>query len=133
MGQGLGAPFNPPARRTSRRKKIMYVPKHFEGDEPTGREIMQAHSWAMLMTADAAAAPVATHLALVWQDDGSAHGSLNRHMARANAHWKLFAGGGDSLAMFWGPHAYVSPDWYTPGRKMRTRNYVTEQAYGRAQ
>src|ERR1700722_14187314 len=34
-------------------KKIMYVPKHFEGDEPTGREIMQAHGWALLMTADA--------------------------------------------------------------------------------
>ena len=62
----------------------MYVPKHFEGDEATGRQIMQAHGWALLMTADADAAPVATHLALVWQDDGSPHGSLIGHMARAN-------------------------------------------------
>ena len=87
----------------------MYVPKHFEGDEPTGREIMQAHGWALLMTADADAAPVATHLALVWQDDGSPHGSLIGHMARANQHWKLFARGADSLALFWGPHAYGRP------------------------
>ena len=111
----------------------MYVPKHFEGDEATGRQIMQAHGWALLMTADADAAPVATHLALVWQDDGSPHGSLIGHMARANQHWKLFARGAESLALFWGPHAYVSPTWYTPGVKVPTWNYVTVHAYGRPQ
>jgi predicted FMN-binding regulatory protein PaiB len=37
----------------------MYVPKHFEGDETTGRQIMQDHGWALLMTADADAAPTA--------------------------------------------------------------------------
>ena len=38
----------------------MYIPKHFEGSEPVGREIMQAHSWALLMTSDAEGAPMAT-------------------------------------------------------------------------
>ena len=63
----------------------MYIPKHFEGDEATGREIMQAHGWALLITADEDGAPLCTHLALVWEDDGSPHGSLIGHMARANA------------------------------------------------
>ncbi len=111
----------------------MYIPKHFEGTEPTGREIMQAHSWALLMTADEQGAPFATHLSLIWQDDGSEHGSLIGHMARANAHWKLFARPAESLALFWGPHAYVSPTWYTPGVKVPTWNYVTVHAYGRPQ
>lgn len=115
----------------------MYIPKHFEGSEPTGREIMQAHSWALLMTADEQGAPLATHLSLLWQDDGSEHGSLVGHMARANSHWKLFArpaaSSADSLALFWGPHAYVSPTWYTPGPKVPTWNYVTVHAYGRPQ
>ena len=62
----------------------MYIPKHFEGSEPTGREIMQAHSWALLLTAGEDGAPIATHLALLWQDDGSEHGSLIGHMARAS-------------------------------------------------
>jgi transcriptional regulator len=53
------------------------------------------------------------------------------HMARANDHWKLFARGAPSLALFWGPHAYVSPTWYTPGPKVPTWNYVTVHAYGR--
>lgn len=111
----------------------MYIPKHFEGSEPTGREIMQAHGWALLMTAGEDGVPVATHLALLWQDDGSEHGSLIGHMARANVHWKLFHRAADSLALFWGPHAYVSPTWYTPGVKVPTWNYVTVHAYGRPQ
>ena len=75
---------------------------------------------------------VCTHLALHWEDDGSPHGSLLGHMARANDHWKLFARGApNSLALFWGPHAYVSPTWYTPGPKVPTWNYVTVHAYGR--
>jgi len=111
----------------------MYIPKLFEGAEVTGREIMQAHSWALLMTTAEDGAPTATHLALVWQDDGSAHGSLIGHVARANSHWKLFDRPAESLALFWGPHAYVSPTWYTPGAKVPTWNYVTVHAYGRPQ
>ncbi len=111
----------------------MYIPKHFEGDEPVGREIMQAHSWALLMTAGEDGAPVATHLSLLWQEDGTPHGSLIGHMARANPHWRLFDRPAESLSLFWGPHAYVSPTWYAPGAKVPTWNYVTVHAYGRPQ
>lgn len=111
----------------------MYIPKHFAGDETMAREVMRDHSWALLMTAGEDGAPVATHLSLLWQDDGSAHGSLIGHMARANPHWQLFTRGPESLALFWGPHAYVSPTWYTPGPKVPTWNYVTVHAYGRPQ
>ncbi len=111
----------------------MYIPKHFEGSEAVGREIMQAHSWALLMTADDHGAPMATHLSLLWQADGDGHGALIGHMARANPHWRLFAKPAESLALFWGPHAYVSPTWYAPGPKVPTWNYVTVHAYGRPQ
>jgi transcriptional regulator len=109
----------------------MYIPKPFEASEAVGREIMLAHSWALLVTTGTDGAPFASHLALLWQEDGSAHGRLIGHMARANAHWKLFERAADSMAMFWGPHAYVSPTWYTPGAKVPTWNYLTVHAYGR--
>ena len=109
----------------------MYIPKHFEASEETGREIMQAHGWALLVTAGEDGTPFCTHLALVWQDDGTPHGSLIGHLARANPHWQLFANAAPSMALFWGPHAYVSPTWYTPGAKVPTWNYVTVHAYGR--
>lgn len=109
----------------------MYLPKHFEASEATGRDIMRAHGWALLVSTGQDGAPFCTHLALSWQDDGSPHGSLVGHLARANPHWKLFAGAAPSMALFWGPHAYVSPTWYTPGVKVPTWNYVTVHAYGR--
>ncbi|MFO1082085.1 MAG: FMN-binding negative transcriptional regulator [Reyranellaceae bacterium] len=111
----------------------MYIPKAFEGSDAAGREIMQAHAWALLTTADEAGAPMTTHLSLLWRDDGPPHGSLIGHLARANPHWKLFARPAPSLALFWGPHAYVSPTWYVPGAKVPTWNYVTVHAYGRPQ
>jgi transcriptional regulator len=111
----------------------MYIPKHFEGKEAQGREIMQANSWALLTTADEEGVPFCTHLVLQWEDDDSPHGSLIGHMARNNDHWKLFARNVPSLAIFWGPHAYVSPTWYAPGPKVPTWNYVTVHAYGRPQ
>jgi transcriptional regulator len=109
----------------------MYLPKHFEASETTGREIMRAHGWALLISTGEDGAPFCTHLALLWQDDGTPHGSLVGHLARANPHWKLFANAAPSMALFWGPHAYVSPTWYTPGVKVPTWNYVTVHAYGR--
>ena len=109
----------------------MYIPKHFEASETTGREIMQAHSWALLVSTGEDGAPFCTHLAMLWEDDGTPHGSLLGHIARNNPHWKLFSGAAPSMALFWGPHAYVSPTWYTPGPKVPTWNYVTVHAYGR--
>ena len=111
----------------------MYIPKHFEASETVGREIMQAHGWALLVSPGEDGAPFCTHLALVWQDDGTPHGSLIGHLARANPHWKLFANAAPSMALFWGPHAYVSPTWYAPGAEVPTWNYVTVHAYGRPQ
>lgn len=109
----------------------MYIPKFFEASEEDAREIMRSHSWSLLVSTGSDGAPFATHLALLWQEDGSAHGHLIGHMARANPHWNLFGGAADSMVMFWGPHAYVSPTWYTPGPKVPTWNYVTVHAYGR--
>ena len=110
----------------------MYIPKHFEGEEAQGREIMQAHSWALLTTADETGAPLCTHLVLQWEDDGSPHGSLIGHMARANPHWSHF-GSGASLAVFHGPHAYVSPSWYAqPAIQVPTWNYAVVHVRGRA-
>jgi transcriptional regulator len=59
-------------------------------------------------------------------------GVLRGHVARANPVWK--EGGGEALAIFLGPHAYVSPNWYPSkaetGKAVPTWNYLTVQARG---
>jgi transcriptional regulator len=55
-------------------------------------------------------------------------------MARANPHGSRLTAGTDSLALFQGPQAYVSPSWYASkprtGRVVPTWNYAVAHAYG---
>jgi transcriptional regulator len=51
-------------------------------------------------------------------------------MARANDQWQRLQGGGEVLAIFQGPHAYISPSWYEAELAVPTWNYVAVHAYG---
>ncbi len=52
------------------------------------------------------------------------------HFARANPHWR-HARDGESMAIFHGPHAYVSPSWYAaPDAMVPTWNYAVVHAHG---
>jgi transcriptional regulator len=57
---------------------------------------------------------------------------LRGHVARANPVWKKAKG--QALAIFLGPHAYVSPSWYPSktetGKAVPTWNYITVHAKG---
>ena len=53
-------------------------------------------------------------------------------MARGNRQWKHFESGIDSLAIFQGPHAYISPSWYETELSVPTWNYAVVHAYGKA-
>ena len=54
------------------------------------------------------------------------------HVARANPQWDQAAGQA-GLAIFSGPHAYISPTWYEAEQVVPTWNYVAVHAYGRIQ
>ena len=57
----------------------------------------------------------------------------NVAMARsANPHARAFDGASPLLAIFRGPHAYVSPRWYATAPAVPTWNYVAVHATGRA-
>src|SRR6202041_3206193 len=40
--------------------------------------------------------------------------------------------GGEALAIFAGPHAYISPSWYGAGPAVPTWNYASVHVYGAA-
>ncbi len=71
----------------------------------------------------------ATHLpVLVHERDGQV--VLAAHMARANPHWRTFDEGDETLVIFQGPHAYVSPAWYDDPMSVPTWDYVAVHARG---
>jgi transcriptional regulator len=98
-------------------------------------EAMQRYSFAILFGItpgeEKKEIPVATHLPLVILNEGD-HGTIEGHFARANPHWKSLAGR-QTLVVFPGPHAYVSPSLYTEDLSVPTWNYIAIHAYGTLQ
>ena len=110
----------------------MYTPKHFEENDPQILEnLMFGFSFALLVTAQHGT-PVGTHLPLLFEATG-VNGMLVGHLARANNHWRQFDGGTEAMAVFQGPHSYISPNWYANDGLVPTWNYATIHAYGRPQ
>ena len=113
----------------------MYIPRAFTLDDPKAiAELIASNPFGLLVTATTDE-PVATHLPFTFDPDRGEHGTLVCHMARANPQWQEFAAyeaGGLALAVFSGPHAYISPTGYGDnGPTVPTWNYVSVHAYGR--
>jgi transcriptional regulator len=108
----------------------MYVPHHFQvSDLEELHAFIVAHGFATLVSSSEAG-PFATHLPLMLDTGSGDHGKLIGHMARANPHWRQFASGQSTLAIFHGPHAYISPAWYVSRPTLPTWNYAAVHAYG---
>jgi len=108
----------------------LHLPRHFEPDErAAAARLMHDHPFAALLT-PGEAGPHLSHLPLPLSPPCEPHGTLIGHVARANPHWKRFAQA-ESIAVFHGPHAYVSPSWYAePATMVPTWNYATVHAHG---
>ena len=107
----------------------MYVPGHFRvTDQATIDAFIRQHDFATLVSWDGAR-PVASHLLLELQraEDGTAW--LYGHMSRANPQWRSFEGTREVLAIFSGPHTYVSAGWYGHAN-VPTWNYLAAHVYG---
>jgi transcriptional regulator len=110
----------------------LYRPAAFASDDQAAiARLFDEHPFATLITAGAGE-PQISHLPLLRESEPGPHGRLIGHMARANPHWNHF-GNGASLAIFHGPHAYVSPSWYAqPAIQVPTWNYAVVHVRGRA-
>lgn len=109
----------------------MYVPKHFAvTDRAELARFIEAHAFGILISV-ANGEPIATHVPFVILSHGE-HLTLGLHVARANPHWQMLEGA-DVLAIFQGPHAFVSASWYEqPKLSVPTWDYSAVHCRGRA-
>jgi transcriptional regulator len=109
----------------------VYVPEDFDASDPAWcHALMQAESFATLVTVDEGGVPFATHIPVLLDAGRGRLGTLLAHIARANPQWRHFAAGRPALVVFQGPHAYISPAWYATHPSVPTWNYVAVHAYG---
>ena len=90
---------------------------------------IERHGFGLLVS-QGETSPSASHVPfLVERRDGRL--VLQAHLARPNPQLAELDRAGEALAIFQGPHAYVSPTWYTAGPAVPTWNYAAVHAYGR--
>ena len=110
----------------------MYIPTPFRiEDRKVIATFMQRFDFVAVVTNSGSAGLVATHVPVLIRDVG-AELQIVGHVARGNAHWQLMDGQSESMAIFQGPHAYVSPTWYATSPAVPTWNYAVVHAYGPA-
>jgi transcriptional regulator len=110
----------------------MYTPAAFaETDLNRLHDFIERNSFGLLVS-QVDGLPFASHLPFLIDRTAGRQGTLVGHLARANPQWRE-AAGQTALAIFSGPHAYISPTWYEAEQVVPTWNYTAVHAYGRVE
>jgi transcriptional regulator len=112
----------------------MYTPGPFaETDPDTLHRLIRENAFGLLVSTGPEG-PTATHVPFLLEPGGPhGLGRLVCHLARENPQWRGIGEAGPVLAVFPGPHAYVTPRWYAKAGAVPTWNYVAVHASGRAE
>lgn len=106
----------------------MYIPVSFAVDDPeTLHHFVNSYPFATLVSTGPD--PEVTHLPLLLDSEFE---YLLGHVAKANPQAKRLDGR-EVLAIFHGPHAYISPTWYEADVAVPTWNYAVVHAHGTAE
>jgi len=103
----------------------LFVPSYYRADDPAAA--VRAHPFALLVTAESGIR--ATSIPIFFESD-AATATMIGHMARRNPHAGSLRDGEPVLAVFSGPHAYVSPRWYVEMPEVPTWNYIVAHVRG---
>lgn len=107
----------------------MYIPDFNRvEDRSTSLAFMKANPFAILIS-NSDRGPVATHLPLLVRESAETV-VITGHFAKANHQWSIIEEQ-ESLVIFHGPHAYISPSLYEAQESVPTWNYAAVHAYGK--
>jgi transcriptional regulator len=106
------------------------LPYFSESDRTKVLAFMRAHPFVTLCGVDAHGRPVATQVP-VFIDEKEDGIFLSGHIMKNTDHHKAFECNPTVLALFTGPHTYVSASWYSDPKTASTWNYITVHARGK--
>jgi transcriptional regulator len=105
------------------------LPYYKEQDHEEVTRFMREHPFVFLAGADAGNKPVATQVP-VFIDEKDGKLFLTGHIMKNTDHHKAFEQNPQVLAVFTGPHTYVSATWYDNPHQASTWNYISVHAKG---
>ena len=108
----------------------MYNLAYFkENDIAVVKKFMLQNPFAILSGCDADQHPVATQVPLLIEEKDNKL-FLQGHIMKQTDHHRAFLHNPNVLAIFTGPHTYVSASWYSNPLQASTWNYMTVHAKG---
>ena len=106
----------------------LYIPQHFRlEDRAAILALMRENAFAVLVSSGEAGLHV-SHIPFVVVEEGDEVRLLG-HLSIHNDQWRALAAAQDVVAIFQGPHAYVSPGWYQQHPSVPTWNYAVVHAH----
>lgn len=105
-------------------------PLFAQRDEQAFADLIDQHPFATLISCGDGTADV-NHVPLIRWSNESGQPVLTGHFARGNSDWERLDGR-PVIAVFHGPHAYISPRWYGVQNSVPTWNYLVVHVHGRA-
>jgi transcriptional regulator len=108
----------------------MYDTPYFKASEQKEvTEFMRQHPFIILCGIDPAGKPVATHIPVLFEEREDKL-FLLAHVMKKQGHTEAFLQNNKVLAIFYGPHTYVSASWYENKQVASTWNYQAVHAQG---
>jgi transcriptional regulator len=108
----------------------MYIPGHFKQHNiGEVRSFLEKNSFGILVS-QVSGKLWATHIPLELEVNEVGKEVLVGHISRGNKQWKEFEKNEEVLAIFNGPHAYISSSWYDH-ENVPTWNYIAVHVYGK--
>lgn len=108
----------------------MYIPKYFKNEnESEIKDFIRDNGFGILVS-QGAKRIVATHIPMILSENEEDSGLiLTGHISRGNEQWVSFKNNEEVLAIFSGPHSYISSSWYDH-ENVPTWNYIAVHVYG---
>jgi transcriptional regulator len=104
----------------------MYVNPHSKNKNQQEIQDFIRHNGFATLVSTLDGKPWATHTPLILNEGATV---LAGHIARANKQWRDFSKNEEVLAIFHGPHTYISSSWYDH-ENVPTWNYIAVHVYG---
>lgn len=106
------------------------LPYFTEEDDEVVKQFVRDYPFALIAGCSASGEPVASQVP-VFIDEKDGKLLLTGHIMRNTDHHKAFVQNPNVLAVFTGPHVYVSASWYDNPKQASTWNYVSVHAKGK--
>ncbi len=107
----------------------MHIPHHYKNENVSEvKDFLVNNSFGILVN-QTDGRPWATHIPLELDVDEHGKDILVGHISKANPQWKHFEDRQEVLAIFNGPHSYISSSWYAK-EEVPTWNYIAVHVYG---